>query len=196
MIWDGSDDAENLLEMARSDLAYAQRVNEDSLSDEQVASYADSHYFTPKRVNALIDKRYQRQGTLPLEACLDRCRHHTLPNLTRVCELLMKLRALSNQLPEPTRDFYAMNDSYHPFAVLLGLQPEGADHDLVDEVYREHEQAAWEGGGFDPVYVLEVLAEDPYSLTALRCALGVCKRSLELTEELYDTLEVTRCLFP
>ena len=194
--WEGFDEAENLLERAREDLAYAMQVNEDSLGDEELETFADSHYFTPRRVDSLIDPRYQHPGTLPLKACLELCRRHALPNLTRLCELLTELVALSDRLPERSGDFYASSDGYHPFAAVLGLPREGAEHDLVDEIHQEHEQAVWQGGEFDPVYALEIAPDDPSSLTALRSALEVAKRSLALTEELYTTLEVCSCLFP
>lgn len=58
------------------------------------------------------------------------------------------------------------------------------------------EQHAWQVGEFEPVYALEVDLDKPDSLTTLRSALEVGKRMVELTQELYATLEVTACLFP
>ena len=58
------------------------------------------------------------------------------------------------------------------------------------------ESSVLQGGEFDPVYALELKPDDPASLSAFKTALTVAKRSLELTDELYRTLEVTTCLFP
>ena len=194
--WEGWEEAENLLELARCDLAYAEGVAEDSLSREAVEAYADSHYFTPKRVDALIDRRYQNPGTLSLGACVELCRRHGLANLTRACELLTELRTLAGALPERAHELYEYVDGSQPFAMVVGLQQEGADLDLVDEIYREHEQHAWQVGDFEPLYALDVNLDNPDSLTTLRSALGTCKRMVELTQELCATLEVTACLFP
>ncbi len=194
--WEGFDDADYLLEQARADLAHAQGVDEDSLSTEEVESYADSHYFTPKRVDSLIEKRYQQPGNLSLEACRDLCRHHGFANLEHVCELLGELEVLARNLPERSESFYELSDGYKPFAVVVGLQREGVEQDLVDEMFREYEQQVWQAGEYEAIYALEIKATEPGSLNTLRTALGVGKRSLEVTQKLYDTLEVTRCLFP
>ncbi len=194
--WEGWDEAENLLEMARCDLAYAEGVDEDNLSLEEVETYADSHYFTPKQMDSLIDRRYQNPGTLSLEACTELCRRHSFVNLTRACELLTELRTLAAALPERAHKLYEYIDGSQPFGVVVGLQQEGADLDLVDEIYREHEQQAWQVGDFEPLYALDVHLDDSDSLTTLKDALGTCKRILELTQKLYNTLEVTACLFP
>ena len=66
----------------------------------------------------------------------------------------------------------------------------------MDEIYREHEQHAWQVGEFEPLYALEVDLNEPDSFTTLRSALAACKRMVELTQKLYTTLEVTACLFP
>ena len=194
--WEGLDEAENLLELARCDLAYAEGVDENSLSAEEVEAYADSHYFTPKRVDSLIDRRYQNPGTLSLEACAELCRRHGFANLTRACELLGELRRLTDALPECAREPYEYIDGSQPFGMVVTLQKEGAESDLVDEIFREHEQHAWQVGEFEPVYALEVDLDKPDSLTTLRSALEVCKRMVELTQKLYTTLEVTACLYP
>ncbi len=194
--WEGWDEAENLLEMARCDLAYAEGVDEDSLSREAVETYVDSHYFTPKRVDALIDRRYQNPGKLSLEACVDLCRRQGFVNLTRACELLTELRELAEALPERAHELYEYVDGCQPFGIVVGLQQEGAELDLVDEIYREHEQHAWQGGDFEPLCALAVDLGAPDSFTTLRNALGTCRRMLELTQELYQTLEVAACLFP
>jgi hypothetical protein len=194
--WEGWDEAENLLEMARCDLSYAQGVDEDSLSAEEVATYAESHYFTPRRVDSLIDRRYQNPGTLSLEACAELCRYHGFTNLTRVCELLGELRTLTAALPERAQELYEYIDGSRPFGMVVGLQQEGAEIDLVDEIYREHEQHAWQTGEFEPLYALELDPNDPDSFPTLKNALEACKRMLKLTQELYETLEVSTCLFP
>jgi hypothetical protein len=194
--WEGWEEAENLLEMARCDLAYAEGVDEDSLSREEVETYAESHYFTPKRVDSLIDRRYQNPGKLSLEACAALCRLHGFANLTQACELLRELRALTEALPERSQKLYEYVDGCAPFGMVVGMQREGVELDLVDEIFREHEQHAWQVGDFEPLYALELTLNEPDSLTALRSALEVCKRMVELTQKLYDTLEVTSCLFP
>ncbi len=194
--WEGFDDADYLLEQARADLAQAQGVDEDSLSEGEVESYADSHYFTPKRVDSLIEKRYQQPGNLPLATCRDLCRRHGFTNLGSVCELLGKLEVLGRNFPERSESFYEHFDGFTPYAVVVGVQREGAEEDLIDEMYREYEQQVWQAGEYEPIYALEVDADEPGSLTALADALEVGKRSLELTQKLYDTLEVTTCLFP
>ena len=194
--WEGWDEAENLLDMARCDLAYAEGVDEDNLSLEEVERYADSHYFTPKRVDALIDRRYQNRGKLSLEACTELCRRHGFVNLTRVCELLTELRTLAVALPERAHELYEHIDGSQPFGMVVGLQQEGADLDLVDEIYREHEQHAWQVGDFEPLYALDVDLGAPDSLTHLKSALGTCRRMLEFTQELYATLEVSTCQCP
>jgi hypothetical protein len=194
--WEGFDEAENLLEMARCDLAQAQGVDGDSLSTEDVETYADSHYFTPRRVDSLIDRRYQNPGKLPLEARAELCRRYGFRNLTRACELLTELRTLTDALPERSQELYEYVDGCAPFGMVVSLQKEGAESDLVEETYREHEQHAWQVGKFEPVYALELDPGDPDSLTTLRSALGTCKHLLELTQKLYTTLEVTTCLLP
>lgn len=194
--WEGFDEAENLLEMARSDLAYAEGVPEDSLSTEDVETYADSHYFTPKRVDSLIERRYQNPGKLSLEACAELCRRHGFANLTRACALLVELRRLTDALPECAREPYEYLDGCAPFGMVVSVQKEGAESDLVEEIYCEHQQQAWQLGEFEPVYALELDPSDPDSLTTLRDALETCKHMLELTQELYTTLEVTTCLLP
>jgi hypothetical protein len=192
--WEGFDEAENLLEMARSDLAYAEGVSEDSLSIEDVETYADSHYFTPKRVDSLIERRYQNPGRLSLEACAELCRRHGFANLARACVLLTELRTLTDALPECSREPYEYIDGCAPFGMVVTLQKEGAESDLVDEVYREHEHTTWQSGEFEPVYALELDTGDLDSLTTFRDALGTCKHMLELTQKLYTTLEGTACL--
>ena len=194
--WEGWDEAENLLELARYDLTQAQGVDGDSLSREEVESYADSHYFTPRRVDSLIDRRYQNSGTLPLVECATLCRRHGFTKLTKACELLRELRALTDALPERAQEVYDYIEGCAPFGLVVGLPKEGVELDLVDEIFREQEQLAWQSGEFEPVYALELDPSDPNTLTALRDALGSCKRMVELTQELYTTLEVTSCLFP
>ncbi len=194
--WEGWDEAENLLEMARGDLAYAEGVDEDSLSLEEVETYAESHYFTPRRVDSLIDRRYQNPGKLSLEVCAELCRRHGFTNLIRACELLGELRTLTEALPERSREPYETLDGSRPFGMVVSLQQEGAELDLVDEIYREYEQHVWQVGEFEPLYALEVDLNEPDSFTTLKSALEACKRMVELTQELYKTLEVTACLFP
>ena len=194
--WEGSDDADNLLYLARDDLAYAQGVDEALLDDAEVAAYADSHYFTPGRVDRLIERRYTDPGHLTLNECLSLCRQHALPNLTRVCRLLYALRALAERLPAASRDVFEASDGSEPFATLVSLPRAGAEDDLVDEVYREYESWVWQGGEFSPVYALELEPDDPASLSVFKTALAVAKCSFGLTDELYRTLEVTTCLFP
>lgn len=194
--WEGLDDAEYLLEQARADLAHAQGVDEGSLSEAEIESYADSHYFTPGRVDSLIDPRYQQPGRLSLETCRDLCRRHGFTNLGHVCELLEGLSVLAKRLPERSESFYELSDGYMPYAVVIGVQREGAEDDLVDEIFREYEQQAWQAGELEPLYALEISPDDPDSLSILKDALEVAKRSLEVTQQLYRTLEVTRCLFP
>ena len=194
--WEGWDEAENLLEMARSDLAYAEGVDEDSLSREEVETYAESHYFTPRRVDSLIERRYQNPGRLSLEACQELCRRHGFRNLTKACELLAELRTLTGALPARSQELYEYVDGCAPFGMVVSLQREGAESDLVDEIFREHEQHAWQVGEFEPVYALELDPGDPDSLTTLRSALGTCNHLFELTQQLYTTLEVTTCLLP
>lgn len=193
--WEGWEEAEYLLELARSDLAHARRVAEASLSHEEVETYADQHYFTPNTVNGLLEPRYQQPGGLSLEQCGKLCRSHGYLNLTRVCELLGELRTLEEGLPERSESLYEQIEHYQPYGVVIGL-PGEQSRDLVDEIYGEYEQDVWNGGEFGPVYALEVDPNDPYSLITLRSALEVCKRMVELTQELYVTLEVTACLFP
>lgn len=130
------------------------------------------------------------------EVCRDLCRHHGFANLGRVCELLGELELLGETFPERSESFYELSDGYKPFAVVVGLQREGVEQDLVDEIFREYEQQVWQGGEYEPLYALEIKATEPGSLNTLKTALGVGKRSLEVTQKLYDTLEVTRCLFP
>lgn len=194
--WEGFDDADYLLEQARADLAQAQGVDEAGLSDEEVESYAESHYFTPRRVDSLIDKHYQQPGRLSVRTCRDLCRRHGFTNLGHVCELLEELEVLGRHLPERSESFYELSDGYKPYAVVVGVQREGVESDLVDEMFREYEQQAWQAGELEPLYALEISPDEPGSLSTLRDAFEVGKRSMELTQKLYRTLEVTRCLFP
>ena len=193
--WEGFENAEYLLELARSDLAHARGVSDESLSASEVAVYADQHYFTPNTVNRLLEPRYQQPGRLSLEACGELCRSHGYTHLMRVCELLGELRTLAEALPDRSESLYEQIDHYQPYGIVVGL-PGEQSRDLVDEIYREYEQQVWNGGEFGPVYALEVDMDDPQTLVRLKTALGTCKRSLELTEALCDTLEITTCLSP
>lgn len=193
--WEGWEEAEYLLELARSDLAHARRVTEASLSHEEVETYADQHYFTPNTVNGLLEPRYQQPGGLSLEQCGELCRSHSYTHLTRVVEMLGELRTLEEGLPERSESLYEQLEHYQPYGVVVGL-PGERSRDLVDEIYEEYERDVWNSGEFGPVYALEVDMDEPQTLVRLKTALGTCQRSLELTEALYDTLEVTTCLSP
>ncbi len=194
MFWEGFDDAEHLLEQARYELAQNQNVEPDSVSAEEAASYADSHYFTPRRVDTLIDKRYQNPGLLSLTYCSNLCHRHGLRKLGRVCELLGRLERLSETFPRDTEPLYEDSGDYGIFAAVIGVQAEDDTENLVTEIYREHEQQMWQYGELEPVYALKIDTDEPDTLTDLRTALGDAKESLELTQQLYDTLEVTSCL--
>ncbi len=122
------------------------------------------------------------------------CHRHEFANLTRVCELLEELKALSQKLPKGSEGFHAYIDGEVPFGAVVGLQGENAELDLVDEIHREHEQSAWQVGEFAPVYALEL--NTPNTLEKLRGVLETSKWMLELTQTLYKTLEGTTCLFP
>lgn len=122
------------------------------------------------------------------------CHRHKFVNLARVCELLEELKTLSQRLPKGSEGFHAYTDGEVPFGAVVGLQGDNVEQDLVDEIYREHEQNAWQVGEFAPVYALEL--NTPDTLEKLRSALETSKRILELTQTLYNTLEVTTCLFP
>ncbi len=89
---------------------------------------------------------------------------------------------------------YEDSGDYGIFAAVIGVQAEGGDENLVTEIYREHEQQMWQYGELEPVYALKIDADEPDTLTDLRTALEAAKESLELTQQLYDTLEVTSCL--
>ncbi len=194
MFWEGFDDAECLLEQARYELAQDQNVEPDSVSAEEVASYADSHYFTPKRVDQAIDKRYQNPGLLSLKTCSNLCHRHGLKNLSRVCELLGRLEALSETFPRATGSLYEDSSGYGTFGAVIGIHNERADEDLVSEMFGEVEQQQMQYGDLEPVYKLALSLDDPDSLKTLRTVLGDAKESLELTQQLYDTLGETTCL--
>ena len=194
--WCGWDGAEEMLELARNDLAHAQGVTEASLSDEAVASYADSYYLTPNHVAKLLEERYQRPGTLDLTTCRALCPAETCPNLDKVCYLLGELEARSGTPPKRAERFFEQFEGEEPFALIVGLQ-QGKARDLVVEIFREHEDMVWNSGfEFAPIFALEVNVGDTASLNTLRTTLRTCKRSLELTQQLVSTLEVTACLFP
>ena len=194
--WSGYDDAEELLEIARNDLAYAQGVTEESLSDEDVETYADSHYLTPNHVAELLEERYRRPGSLDLSACRTLCPREACPNLNIVFELLGELEKLANSLPERAETFYNRFEGEAPFALIVGLQQD-TGRDLVEEIYREQEDLVWNSGfDFAPIYALEVEVDDRLNLGTLRTTLETCKQSLELAQKIVTTLEVTACLFP
>jgi hypothetical protein len=113
-----------------------------------------------------------------------------------VCELLRELESLGRNFPERSESFYEQFDGYMPYAVVIGVQHEGVEEDLVDEMFREYEQQVWQAGEYEPIYALEVDTDEPDSLCTFKSVLEVGKRTLELTQKLYNTLEVTRCLFP
>ncbi len=194
MYWEGFDDAECVLEQARYELAQNQNVEPDSVSSEEVASYADSYYFTPKRVDNLIDTRYQQPGTLSLKTCSKLCHRHGLEKLSRVCEQLGRLEALSETFPRDTGALYEDSSDYGTFGAVIGIHDERADEDLVSEMFGEVEQQQMQYGDLEPVYKQALSLDDLDSLTTLRTALGDAKESLELTQTLYDTLEETTCL--
>jgi len=194
MYWEGFDDAECLLEQARYELAQNQNVEPDSVSAEEVASYADSYYFTPKRVDKLIDKRYQQPGTLSLETCSKLCHRHGLRKLSHVCEQLERLERLSETFPRATGSLYEDSSDYGTFGAVIGIQGEREGEDLVSEMFGEVEQQQMQYGDLEPVYKQALSLNDPDSLSTLRTALGNAKESLELTQQLYNTLEETTCL--
>ena len=196
LYWEGFDDAECLLEQARYEVAQNQNIDPGSVSAEEVESYADSYYFTPKRVDSLIDKRYQNPGRLSLKTCRKLCRLHGLENLSGVCELLGRLERLSATFPLRSERIYEDSGDYGTFAAVIGVEAEDGDENLVTEIYREHEQQMWQYGELEPVYALALNLADPDSLSTLRTALEAAKESLELTQTLYDTLEETTCLSP
>lgn len=182
--------------MARNDLAYALGVTEESLSDEEVETYADSHYLTPNHVESLLEERYRRPGSLDLAACRTLCSREACPNLNTVFELLGELEAFANSLPERAETFYERFEGEEPSALIVGLQRD-TERDLVKEIYGEHEDMVWNSGfDFAPVYALRVEVDDTLNLGTLRTTLETCKQSLELTQKLVSTLEVTSCLFP
>ena len=194
--WGGWDGAEELFEIARNDLAHAQGVPEENLSDEAVETYADSYYLTPNHVERLLEERYRRPGGLSLSECHVLSSREACSNLNLVFDLLVELDTLAAALPERAESFYDRFEGEDPFALVVGLQ-RGKARDLVEEVYREHEELVWNcGSEFTPVYALEVAADDAASLETLRTVLETSKRSLELTQKLVSTLEVTSCLFP
>jgi len=194
--WCGWDGAEELLEMARNDLADAQGVTEESLSDEEVETYADSHYLTPNHVEALLEERYRRPGILDLSACRALCSREACPNLNTALDLLRELDTLAEALPERAEGFYCRFEGENPFALIVGLQ-RNTERDLVKEIFCEHEDLVWNSGfDFAPVYALGVDTSDSPNLDTLRTTLETCKRSLELTQTLLSTLEVATCLFP
>ena len=86
--WEGWDEAENLLEMARCDLAYAEGVDEDRLSREEVETLRRESLLhaqaggQPDR-QALPEPRQALTGGVYGAVPPSR-----LPNLTRACELL------------------------------------------------------------------------------------------------------------
>ena len=143
----------------------------------------------------MLEPRYQQPGRLSLEQCGELCRAHGYPKLTRVFELLGELRTVAEALPERSESLYEQIEHYQAYGVVIGM-PNGQSRDLVDEIYWDYERDVWNGGEFGPLYALEVDMDDPQTLVKLKTALGTCRRSLELTEALYDTLEVTSCLFP
>ena len=196
MYWEGFDDAECLLEQARDELAYSQNIDSGSVSAEEVASYADSHYFTPGRVDTLVEKRYQQPGTLSLAYCSRLCHRHRLEKLSRVCDILGHLERLSVSFPRSTGPLYEDTSDYGTFGAVIGIHNERTHEDLVSEMFGEVEQQQMAYGDLEPVYNQALSLGDPDSLNTLRTALGAAKESLELTQHLYDTLEETTCLSP
>jgi PRTRC genetic system protein F len=193
--WEGWEDAENLLEMARHDLAYAREVEENSLGDVEVAAYADEHYFTPNRVNAQLEPRYQKPDVLSLEELADLCRRHGLANAGKVCALLQELAELTKRLPRFDGGYFERSDGSHPFGAVVTVRPQGVEDDLVSEILREYDESVWQSGEYDPSYVLAFEPEDPGSLLMLKDALHACRGILESTRTLFTTLEVISCLF-
>ena len=185
--WEGSDDAENLYYLARNDLAFERGVDEALVDEAEVRAFADAHYFTPVRVDALLERRYTVPGVLPLGRCLELLRGGGLENLARAAELLFALRVLAGRLPACDAELCADEGGYEPFASVVALPRPGDD--LVDEVYAEYEESVWQGGAFNPVYALAVDPADPASLAAFGRALAVAQKSLELTGDLYRALE-------
>ncbi|MDQ3398936.1 MAG: hypothetical protein M3511_14435, partial [Deinococcota bacterium] len=193
--WGGWEDAEELLEQARQDLAYSRGVEGGSLSEEEVQAFADSQYFTPNRVNALLDTRYQQPQVLPLEEVEVLCRRHALHNTLRAARCLMTLRELEKALPERSRHIEDEGDGYPPFGALISL-PNDDETDLVGETFEEYAQMVWQSGEFDPVYALAFDPKDASSIATLKAALLTSKRILKTTNLLFGSLEVISCLFP
>jgi hypothetical protein len=192
--WGGWEDAEELLEEARQDLAFSLEVEADSLSEEDVQTYADSHYFTPNRVNALLDPRYQQPNVLPLEDIEALCKQYALHNTLEAARCLITLRRLEQVLPECTGCLNDEGDGYPPFGALISLL-EDAETDLVGEIYEEYAQMVWQSGEFEPAYFLPFDPGDASTLETLRIALATSRRILATTEALFNLLEVLSCLF-
>ncbi len=77
---------------------------------------------------------------------------------------------------------------------MIGIHNERTHEDLVSEMFGEVEQQQMAYGDLEPVYALNIDSDEPDTLTALRTAVGDAKESLELTQQLYDTLGETTCL--
>ena len=193
--WGGWDGAEELLELARQDLAYAGGVPGESSSDEVVEAYADSHYLTPRHVDERLEQRYQKPGGLTLGACRDLCSAEQYPNLRTVLDLLSELNDLDDALPQAASEYLETLEGDFPYALIVGL-PQSQEGDLVAEIYDEYVNTVWQSGEFSPVYALALDPNDQGNLATFRGALGILKRSLELTQQLCATLEVTSCLCP
>ena len=155
-----------------------------------VEAYADSHYLTPRHVDKRLKPRYQRPGGLTLGACRDLCPAEQYPNLRTVLDLLGELNALDDALPQAASEYLERLEGDFPYALIVGL-PQSQGGDLVAEIYDEYVNTVWQSGEFSPVYALALDPDDQGNLATLRSALGVLKRSLELTQRLCATLEVT-----
>ena len=113
-----------------------------------------------------------------------------------MCDVLGRLEHLSVSFPRNTGPLYEDTSDFGTFGAVIGIHNERTHEDLVSEMFGEVEQQQMAYGELEPVYNQALSLGDPDSLSTLRRALEAAKESLELTQQLYDTLEVTSCLSP
>jgi hypothetical protein len=188
LIW-GGDEGELLLQ-ARDELARARHIDPKTLSQEEVSTFADSHYLTSNHLDERLEPRFQQPCGLSLGDLTAQFVVHRCDTLVQLCGVLERLEKL--ELPvSDSEEFYDRGD-FNPYGLVLGLPKNDAD-DFVAEMFHELEQHVWSAGEWAPSYVFEINVQDDRALERLSTSIEQVLQGLTLMNEVVNLLlEVVR----
>ncbi len=184
LVWGGEE--VELLYRAKEELAEARSVSVDVISDDDAATFADSHYLTSRHVNARLEQRFQHLKGIGLKRLRRIFRKHGFQRLMEVCDVMEQLKTL--KLPETDPNLFVDNGDFYPFGLVLGLPTENSD-DFVAEMFDELQQQVWNAGGWAPSYLREVKLTSNESLEGLARSLETVLQALALITRLVTLLE-------